>query len=122
MCDSTVMNYFELHEIEKEIKRGALKNTKIDTMVDRVCVRRLGCGLNRKIKTWKDNYKKTLNIEGRIIRVSTPLDQVAECDIPSPSTAQSNCISLPSTSQMKKDKEMQKTLLDLTADEIVELK
>ena len=76
MCDSTVMNYFKLQEIEKDIKRGTFNELTMDEMIDRVCNRRLGCGLNRKIALVKDKYKdKNMHeVAGRLIRVSTPLE------------------------------------------------
>ena len=96
------MNYFSLNEIKKDIKRGKYNDTTMKQMVSMVCEKRLGCGL----------YKKEGKLDGRLIRVSTPLDQVKPAEVPSPSESKADSISLPSASQMKRDKDKQKAFLE----------
>ena len=46
-CDSTVMNYFKLDEFRKQLKSNQIANLTLDEMVERVCERRIGLGLNK---------------------------------------------------------------------------
>jgi len=106
-CDSTVMNYWMVEEIRKDIKKGKLGTLTIDEMVSRVTERRIGCGLNKQFTMNTNTYRRdqTVNVAGRLIRVSTPLDMVRPADIPSPSESKADCISLPSDSQVQREKE-----------------
>ena len=56
ICDSTIMNQFNLIEIGKEIRRGMLTDLTMNEIVTRVCDRRIGCGLSKKIDLTKDKF------------------------------------------------------------------
>ena len=58
MSDSTVANYFEIQELEKELKNGKLTNLTMEQMLERVCERRIGCGMNKKITLMRDKYSQ----------------------------------------------------------------
>ena len=45
--NSIVMSYTALREIEKEIKRGEFSELSMDQMIDRVCSRKIGCGIEQ---------------------------------------------------------------------------
>ena len=77
----------------------------LDDMVDRVCERRIGLGLNQPMIISKYRSQKNEVDDGRLIRVSTPLEYVRPADIPSPSESKADSISLPSDTQMQKEKE-----------------
>ncbi len=104
-CDSTVMNYFKLEEFRKEIKNNTIANLTIEDMVAKICQRRIGCGLNKPAIISQFRQQKTEVDDGRLIRVSTPLEYVRPADIPSPSESKADSISLPSDSQMQREKE-----------------
>jgi len=46
-CDSTVMNFFKLDEFRKQLKSNHIASLTLDDMVERVCERRIGLGLNK---------------------------------------------------------------------------
>ena len=45
--NSIVMSYTALREIEKEIKRGEFSELSMEQMIERVCNRKIGCGIEQ---------------------------------------------------------------------------
>lgn len=41
------MSYTALREIEKEIKRGEFSELSMEQMIERVCNRKIGCGIEQ---------------------------------------------------------------------------
>ena len=98
------MSYTAMREIEKEIKRGEFSELSMEQMIDRVCSRKIGCGIEQVNISQDRGRYKTLLVEGRLIRASTPLEHVKATDIPSPSESKQDCISLPSESAKRKER------------------
>ena len=73
-------------------------------MLEKVCSRKIGCGIETVNMGNERNRSKTLLVEGRLIRASTPLENVKATDIPSPSESKQDCISLPSESAKRKER------------------